>query len=513
MKAIVLISILFGAIAFPLFSQQIIEYDFSKKEYKIGGTPMTEGDLVLDYNHSYRFRIINIDTRRFGYFGLTPEQRKLMEEEIHGIFSQILAKPTDKSDPAAGDSGIKDKVDKAKNSLDKTDSEIKTNKSKPGGRSLTDAEKKSLEKKRAEEQRKLEILQRYQDLYGRVQDLAAEVTIAYNNIEKFKRLSNELVDLYISDKSNNEQLKASVLGIEGKYSEILAMEGQLIVLFDEADKNFKDGFSQFRSDKIVDSLTLKEPVLAIDQQLLLNRAEILRTQVAAFNKDSGYAKRCEAVKFMITKLNNGVLDTLTFDEEILPIQDQMVITLKYKELDRMLPGVNQSDKQDIVKPVTFNIKGGVRISFSAGLMVQAYLYDRKYSTSPTADSGYSVITLDQNHSLFQPTIGALMHVVFRRAKSVTHGFSWGLGTNVTALSGITIFAGYSLVLGREERFILTAGFATAPVEYLNGKYELDKPVKTSDLTGASITTKAYRPGCFIGFTYNLIKPKTQKKGE
>ncbi len=497
----------------PLFSQQIIEYDFATKGYKIDATSITNGKLVLEYNNSYRFRITNIDTRRYGYFGITTEQRKLIEEEIPGIFSQILAKPTDAENPKAGDSGITDKVSRAKDSLAKTNSAIKTNKSNPGRNNLIDSEKKSLEKRRAEEERELKILQRYQELYGRVQGLAAEVTHAYNNIEMFKRFNNEMVDLYLSDKLNNEQLKAAVLATEVKYSENLAMEGQLIALFGEADKNFKDGFAKFLADNTVDSLTLKEPALAIDQQILLNRAELLRTQVAAFNKNDGYAKRCEAVKYMRTKLKNGVFESLPFDDEILPTQDQMVITLKYKELDRLQPAASQSDKQDIVKPVTFNIKGGVRISFSAGLMVQAFLYDRKYTTSPASDSGFSVITLDKNQSLFQPTIGALMHVIFRNTGFATHGFSWGLGTNVTALSGITIFAGYSLVLGREERFIFTAGFATAPVEYLNGKYELEKPVKTSDLTGASITTKAYRPGCFIGFTYNLIKSKSQKKGE
>jgi hypothetical protein len=48
----------------------------------------------------------------------------------------------------------------------------------------------------------------------------------------------------------------------------------------------------------------------------------------------------------------------------------------------------------------------------------------------------------------------------------------------------------------------------ASVDYLNGKYSLDKDIETESI-GEYLTEKTTRTGWFISFTYNLINKKKE----
>lgn len=69
----------------------------------------------------------------------------------------------------------------------------------------------------------------------------------------------------------------------------------------------------------------------------------------------------------------------------------------------------------------------------------------------------------------------------------------------------SVFPGISLMIGRKEKIIFTAGPALKKVKFLSEKYETEKPYPAEDFKSEIATQSAFRIGAFVAVSYNLTK--------
>jgi hypothetical protein len=516
--------------------QNVINYDFLTKQFTINGQQFDDSKLVLNYNKTYRFSITNIDKRLFSEFSISSEQRDFFEAELDQSFSKLQTKAyavPDSTETKNIDSlinavnarlqglekeflSIASKLsEKQKNNLLMiiSNTENRNKELQKLINTLPPEETKKLEdnwEKQEIERKKQEAVNYYKNSYSILKRKADSVNIFFNNIEKMKELNNKLFNLSKQYNISGAAMKSQIEHLETEYQDVLNKKSTLMIEFDLAYLNFKEYLTEFKKDKKLVELQKQENDLPTEMNDLVKSVEDKKMFETSFNKDNGYNKLVEKIKTMIFRLKNETITDIYFADQILPKKDQIQINVEYKEANPNRP--NGGFVIPKKYPYTFDIEGGAKITMSTGLMLTGLLYDRKYSIYPAVDSGYSIIKQDSNKNLIQPTIGALMHILYRSSSTFTGGFTWGIGTNLSELTNMTLFIGASLFIGRDERFIVSAGFATAPVSYLRGKYSTNTPIKNSEIDQNGITEKAFRPGFFFGFTYNLINQKKEKSG-
>ncbi|MDO3424855.1 hypothetical protein QWT87_08125 [Chryseobacterium sp. APV1] len=143
------------------------------------------------------------------------------------------------------------------------------------------------------------------------------------------------------------------------------------------------------------------------------------------------------------------------------------------------------------------IKGGIRFDFSIGTVFDFFTTDKKYTLTDEN------IVQRMNNNKFNPTIAAMFHASFRTPCNIAYGVSLGtsFGTNFSFNS---LFPGFSILFGKKNKFILTAGPSFRSVDELKSNYKeghkLDSKIADEDLL-----TKNFRVGAFFGITYNLTQ--------
>lgn len=202
------------------------------------------------------------------------------------------------------------------------------------------------------------------------------------------------------------------------------------------------------------------------------------------------------------KLNEvEILDRLlrkpeTFEYVSAPIQGEE----DYLEFDVIIKSKrNLSNTYHINNDKSFKyfkyITGGIRFDFSVGTVFDFGTIDKKY----TLDSESKIQRLDNNK--YNPTIAGIFHASFRNSKSVAFGFSLG-ASFTTGLSFNSIFPGVSLLMGKRNKIILTAGPSFRLVDELKSNYKEGMTLNNS-LADSDLLTKNFRIGGFFGISYNL----------
>ncbi|SIS82013.1 hypothetical protein SAMN05421786_102339 [Chryseobacterium ureilyticum] len=202
------------------------------------------------------------------------------------------------------------------------------------------------------------------------------------------------------------------------------------------------------------------------------------------------------------KLNEvEILDRLlrkpeTFEYVSAPIQGEE----DYLEFDVVIKSKrNLSNTYHINNDKSFKyfkyITGGIRFDFSVGTVFDFGTIDKKY----TLDSESKIQRLDNNK--YNPTIAGIFHASFRNSKSVAFGFSLG-ASFTTGLSFNSIFPGVSLLMGKRNKIILTAGPSFRLVDELKSNYKEGMTLNNS-LADSDLLTKNFRIGGFFGISYNL----------
>lgn len=175
-------------------------------------------------------------------------------------------------------------------------------------------------------------------------------------------------------------------------------------------------------------------------------------------------------------------------------------------------------KKDIVKKTAYQFKnkGSFKIDFSTGLAFNRLIDDKyeivKEDKPIVKDSTNTVITNDtirvirSSKNLFNAGPTVLAHGYFRTGRQVAYGFTAGLSYNFQN-ENLNYVLGGSLLLGQEQRLILTAGMFLGKRKVLPKYYKIDTDYDRIRFENQYSTTINYHEvwDCAFGIavSYNL----------
>ncbi len=167
-------------------------------------------------------------------------------------------------------------------------------------------------------------------------------------------------------------------------------------------------------------------------------------------------------------------------------------------------------KKPIKLNYDFDIKGGVKIDFSAGLFFHYNLYDDQYKFVKLSDTSKQVVK-ENNAYDFIPNLGVLFNLYFRSTSSIKPTVNIGVGTNVEKLY---YYLGLGVLIGKSERIGIHGGLVGGTVKRISNEYKNGQVVYQSiDMEPTVVPMQSKDPfqmGLFIGFSYNLTGKNEEK---
>jgi hypothetical protein len=353
-------------------------------------------------------------------------------------------------------------------------------------------------KQKEEKDLELKVSDPYEKSLLELKKRSYSLSKSYEDLEDCKDIKNALLTLIEHVGLTYQSSIASLEYLGSQFIYFYKVEGSLSSYY-QAYNEYKAYYSDFAENPdVLQKFNDDKTQVETHFKKMNDEIDSTNKKVASYDYNSLFKE--------VSKLKNNLADVNTFSAVSNPIQskgDAVVFKIEikprksYKKFDHV-----ENRSFDIEVPV----HGGLKISFSTGIFGVLGLTNKSYSLNPViGDTTMVKISEDNNNNVFSPSLGALMHAT-RRGSPVA--FTFGLGTNSTDLSKAEIFTGASIVFGKREKLILSGGIALSQVDYLKGKYELEKEYEKGSLN-ETITEKTWRVGTFISITYNLTKVKVE----
>ena len=156
--------------------------------------------------------------------------------------------------------------------------------------------------------------------------------------------------------------------------------------------------------------------------------------------------------------------------------------------------------KSLADPLTINVYGQPKINTSTGLFFTNVI-DHAFDVREVDDTENNLEIFREDEGAFKSSgVGALIHYYTTPRNNVQLG--WSLGTMINTAGRIRYLTGPSLILGTENRVIISAGIAGGEVTRLSGG--LFEGARISD-PQSLVTNQRFEVGGFLAFTYNLSK--------
>lgn len=174
--------------------------------------------------------------------------------------------------------------------------------------------------------------------------------------------------------------------------------------------------------------------------------------------------------------------------------DQITMDVFFQNIEEASNTEGEIHKTKIEVPVS----GGIKIDASVGLSFSVFMDDLEdyYLRNDQ-------ILADKKDDL-QPLLTSYIHFYKQSMGNTSFGGSLGIGFPISGggtLSSVSFLFGPSLIIGRNNRIVMTAGAMTGQVERLAQGYQVgDSFISEADLVP---TKKLYELGYFFGITYKL----------
>tara|TARA_B100000508_G_C11424164_1_gene259924 strand:+ start:30 stop:947 length:918 start_codon:yes stop_codon:yes gene_type:complete len=193
----------------------------------------------------------------------------------------------------------------------------------------------------------------------------------------------------------------------------------------------------------------------------------------------------------------------TYEYISIPIQPKHDALVFEVDIKKRIDNDYKIDNHKKMKHYEF-IRDGVRLDVSVGVGVS--FHSKKYSLMTEFNNDSVNVISRRNRDIISPSFIGFFNVSKRSASHFTYGLSLGVG--ITAEEGSVsldnFFVGPSLVVGRFERVLLTAGVSFRNLPQLNESYEVGDEIPNA-FTLENVSKTTYRPGLFVAVSYNLTK--------
>lgn len=152
-----------------------------------------------------------------------------------------------------------------------------------------------------------------------------------------------------------------------------------------------------------------------------------------------------------------------------------------------------------VQPVAVKVYGGMQVNASVGLGFGQFF--ERPQTYYVRDS----IIRQQETDAFTPYLSSFVHFYPQSRGEVSVGGTFGVGLPIgsgSSLDAMTFFLGPSLIVGRGQRIVLSAGLIGGRVEQLANGYAAGDRL---DIAAEFLpTASVYRLGYSVGLSFNLM---------
>ncbi|MCS3530969.1 hypothetical protein [Chryseobacterium sp. JUb7] len=159
------------------------------------------------------------------------------------------------------------------------------------------------------------------------------------------------------------------------------------------------------------------------------------------------------------------------------------------------------DKYVIDRGKTFKykeyLKGGVRFDFSIGTVFDIGNKQQEFDIVQD-NNGYKIIQTTNNEYI--PTIAGMLHSSWRSSNNFAFGVTLGVSMDMTKLQLNSLFPGISLLVGKTDKIIFTAGPALRKVSQLTNGFTLNTSLSSSP---EGYISESYKLGWFVGISWNL----------
>lgn len=203
---------------------------------------------------------------------------------------------------------------------------------------------------------------------------------------------------------------------------------------------------------------------------------------------------------------------------IQPFEDFVTFDVTIKHRDPLRISEFDDNRQFTYMEYT---RGGVRFDFSTGVVFNFGGNNNKYEIRDVVITGVDenqnqivsnkkqIVLSDRND--FTPMLSGMFHTSFRRNGIWSLGLTLGASLNVETFQLNSLFPGVSLLIGKKQKFIITAGPAFRQVDVLKDNYNVGVDYEVGDITDSSqLTSKQFKIGGFIGISYNLTQKQRGK---
>jgi len=337
------------------------------------------------------------------------------------------------------------------------------------------------------------------------------------NVFKVKQfMGQELAELKYNPHLNPEQIKRISLEYLEKVFEVDRPEDltlDAIIEKSDVQKNMNREIKLYRSQ--INNLNRLLLMLEIAKDTLLKyegmeqsaRISIVTSYEKARERTVAYQEKALELETKSADLEDWNLQELMsvryIYEEVKnhPFTYNYVFTPRSDELELSIElSPNEVAKEKGIEgrelpALDFAVYGGIKVNASVGISFGGF-FDRPQTYFSREDE----IRADDG-DLFQPIVTSFIHFYRQGQSAVSLGGSFGLGISIGGENsgGQTYFLGPSLILGREQRVVITTGLMGGKVSRLAQDYSLGDTFTESIVPTRSV----YNLGYFLGFSFNL----------
>ncbi len=194
-----------------------------------------------------------------------------------------------------------------------------------------------------------------------------------------------------------------------------------------------------------------------------------------------------------------------------PIPVVQIENYDFSEFQISVTDTGKSNTPEVISLPFRNTKG-FKLDFSTGLALSG-LGNKSYTIVESEREGFVQIKEnDENFSRLSMGISLLAHAYFRNARFTNVGITSGLTVNISNQS-LNYVLGGSLLLGEDQRFIISAGAIFGKAEHLKSYYKTNTDIRADKLRidQAVPVIEQFRPSVFFGVSYNLGIANASKK--
>lgn len=157
------------------------------------------------------------------------------------------------------------------------------------------------------------------------------------------------------------------------------------------------------------------------------------------------------------------------------------------------------------------VRGGMRLDFGVGVSLDFGHKDEEYSINE--DNVGNKFLLQSTKSDYYPKLVGLLHASKRSSTNTAFGFSLGTALDVANFDISSIYIGPSLLWGRSDKIIFTAGPSFKKIKQLNPQFEKyisQEALQPNFNLDDSKYVNNYKIGFFLSITYNLTNAQRGK---